>query len=93
VELWWGSTHLEVLHGPAAATLRGGPGDTVSLLPLHGGVSGIVTEGLRFPLDAEELPAGSSRGVSNVVEHAPATVRVALGTLLVIHPPPTGATT
>jgi thiamine pyrophosphokinase len=93
VELWWGPTHLEVLHGPAAATLRGRPGDLVSLLPLHGAASGVVTEGLRFPLLGEELPAGSSRGVSNVVEHAPATVRVALGTLLVIHPPPTGATT
>jgi thiamine pyrophosphokinase len=93
VELWWGSTHLEVLHGPATATLRGRPGDLVSLLPLHGPASGIVTEGLRFPLHAEELPAGSSRGLSNVVETAPASVRLELGALLVIHPPSTGATT
>jgi thiamine pyrophosphokinase len=90
VELWWGSTHLEVLHGPATATLRGRPGDTVSLLPLHGPASGIVTHGLRFPLRSEELPPGSSRGLSNVVDDAPATVQVATGVLLVIHPPTTG---
>jgi thiamine pyrophosphokinase len=75
-----------VLHGPATASLRGGPGDTVSLLPLHGPASGVVTTGLRYPLHAEELPPGSSRGLSNVVEDAPASVRLDAGTLLVIHP-------
>jgi len=86
VELWWGSTHLAVLHGRASATLRGQPGDIVSLLPLHGPASGIITTGLRYPLHAEELPPGSSRGLSNLVEDAPASVRLDLGTLLVIHP-------
>jgi thiamine pyrophosphokinase len=90
VELWWGSTHLEVLHGPSSAGLRGGPGDTVSLLPLHGPASGVVTTGLRYPLRAEELPPGSSRGLSNVVDGVPASVRLEAGTLLVIHPPATG---
>ena len=88
---WWGPTHLEVLHGPAAATLRGRPGDLVSLLPLHGAASGIVTEGLRFPSARRSCQrAQPGRATSS---STPATVRVALGTLLVIHPPPTGATT
>jgi thiamine pyrophosphokinase len=63
VEAWVGDAHLSVIRD--VAMLRGEPGDLVSLVPLHGPVRGIVTEGLLYPLSDEDLPVGSTRGVSN----------------------------
>jgi thiamine pyrophosphokinase len=68
--------------------LRGQPGERLSLLPVHGPAIGVVTEGLRYPLDHEDLAAGTTRGCSN--ELLADTARVALeeGTLLCILPGP-----
>ena len=66
--------------------LAGTPGELLSLLPVHGPVEGVVTDGLLYPLRDEDLPAGSTRGVSNeFVEHA-ASVSVRSGTLLAVQP-------
>jgi thiamine pyrophosphokinase len=56
----------------------------LSLLPIGGEARGITTEGLAYPLQAETLPAGSSRGVSNVARGGTARVAIQGGTLLVI---------
>jgi thiamine pyrophosphokinase len=61
-------------------------GYTVTLLPLFTTVTGVRTIGLHWPLDFATLPAGSTRGVSNLVAESPASVSVASGTLLVITP-------
>lgn len=68
----------------APLTLRAGPGDTVSLLPVGGDASGVTTSGLRWELAEAQLRLGRSRGLSNVVVAAPASVRIAGGALLVI---------
>ncbi len=68
-----------------AHTLRGRPGDTISLLPLEPGTDGITTEGLAFPLRDEALQFGPARGVSNVLEGESARVRLAAGRLIVVH--------
>ena len=78
-----GATTARVVHGGERLALAGHPGQAVSLLPL-GTVHGVTTEGLRFPLRDEVLPLGRARGVSNVVETAPAAVRCEQGVLLVI---------
>ena len=70
----------------SAAALRGRPGELVSLLPTHGPAIGVTTEGLRYPLDAEDLPAGSPRGVSNVLLGSDATVTLRSGTLVAVQP-------
>jgi thiamine pyrophosphokinase len=79
--------------GPAIATvvrdvaeLHGSPGDTVSLLPVHGAAHGVRTRGLRWALDDETLAPGSSRGVSNELIASPAAVRVTEGTVLAVQP-------
>jgi len=79
--------------GPATITvirdereLRGTPGEHVSLLPVHGPAQGVTTGGLRFPLDAEDLPAGSTRGISNQFLTDHATVRLEAGVLLAVQP-------
>lgn len=68
------------------AELSGRPGELVSLVPMHGPALGVFTAGLRFPLDDEDLPAGSSRGVSNELAAPRAQVRLREGCLLVIQP-------
>jgi thiamine pyrophosphokinase len=69
----------------AQETVFGQPGDTVSLLPLAGSVTGVVTWGLQFPLHGETLWFDRTRGVSNVMLENRAVVEVASGILLVIH--------
>jgi len=74
--------------GPDDARVRrllpGPPGAVVSLLPLGGDVSGITTEGLRYPLRDEPLVTGPARGLSNVRVAPDAAVTVRRGRLLVV---------
>lgn len=65
--------------------VNGRVGDGVSLIPWSTDVTGVNTEGLTWRLLDDALPAGSTRGVSNVIETTPATVSVESGTLLVVH--------
>ena len=76
--------------GPtAAARLRGGPADTVSLVPFGGDAVGVTTAGLRYPLSDATLSLGSPRGVSNVIEVGGAHVALEDGRLLIIETPAT----
>ncbi len=68
--------------------LHGTPGQTVSLVPAGGDVLGITTAGLRWELTEEDLPFGSTRGVSNELARPFATVRVRSGCLFAIIPDP-----
>jgi thiamine pyrophosphokinase len=86
VSAWWGTAHIDVLHGPATRTLTGRPGALVSLLALHGDARGVSCEGLAYPLHDEALLAGSSRGVSNVFTDERAEVTVRHGTILAVQP-------
>ena len=74
---------------PATWTLVGRPGGIVSLLPLGTGVEGATTHGLTYPLADEPLPAGTTRGLSNVIEAEGASVELRSGALLVIEVPAT----
>jgi thiamine pyrophosphokinase len=86
VEAWVGTAHVRVVTGPGEVEVVGEPDSLVSLLPAHGDVQGIVTDGLRYPLHGEMLGAGTSRGVSNELVGERATVRVSAGSLLVVRP-------
>lgn len=66
------------------ATIKGQPGDTVSLIPLGGNVEGVTAEGLEWPLAEDTLRFGPARGVSNVLTVEQASVRVRRGSLLCI---------
>ena len=65
--------------------LAGVAGEYVSLLPWGGDVQGVTARGLRWELNSETLQLGSSRGLSNELMGAEATVRVKSGILLVVH--------
>lgn len=67
------------------AAIKGRVGDGVSLIPASMNVTGVTTVGLRWKLSDDALPAGSTRGISNVIEATPTYVSVESGTLLVVH--------
>jgi len=66
--------------------LVGEPGELISLFAVHGAASGVVTEGLVYPLCGETLEPGSSRGLSNIFAAPEARVSVEGGVLLAIRP-------
>ncbi len=70
---------------PGETHVTGQPGDTLSLLPISGDVSGIVTEGLQYPLNGETLRFGPARGMSNVVLTTSARIKFKDGLLLLVH--------
>jgi thiamine pyrophosphokinase len=53
---------------------------------VHGPALGVVTGGLLYPLAGEDLPPGTSRGVSNVLGADRATVSLTGGVLLAVQP-------
>ena len=86
VSAHWGPARVHALHGGDEVELHGVAGELVTLLPVHGPARGVRTEGLRYPLSSEDLPAATSRGVSNVLEGDVATVGLDEGALLVVLP-------
>ncbi len=70
------------------ATLLGAPGDLLTLLAVNGPARGVTTTGLRYPLSDEDLPAASTRGVSNELVADHAVVRLREGVLLAVQPGP-----
>ena len=66
-------------------TIRGEPGDLVSLLPLWGEVQILSTDGLKWLLNNEWLRPGPARGVSNQLITNEANVILSSGRLLCVH--------
>jgi thiamine pyrophosphokinase len=79
-----GGARVDVVRG--SAELVDEPGAVVSLLPVHGAAEGVTTEGLEYPLHGETLPAGTTRGISNVFVAGTAGVTVERGCLLAVRP-------
>ena len=69
-------------------TIQGRGGDIVSLVPLSERVTGIVTDGLLYPLANETLRRGPALGISNVMLGEQARVKFRRGLLIVLHGPP-----
>lgn len=84
VRLVRGPLSMRVIRGGESADLAGREGELVTLVAIGGDARGVVTAGLRYPLRSETLRLGSSRGVSNEIAAAGASVSVGSGTLLVI---------
>jgi thiamine pyrophosphokinase len=78
------SSTARVLRGGERLALAGSVGDLVSLLPIGGDASGVTTGGLRWPLEVATLGLGRSRGLSNQIVAAPASVSLEHGTVLVV---------
>jgi thiamine pyrophosphokinase len=72
------------IHGGEGVSLVGKPGAVLTLLALGGPAVGVTTAGLRWPLRAETLQAGSTRGVSNEIVSGPVHVQLRAGSLLAV---------
>jgi len=59
-------------------------GEILSLIPVTEKVTGIITSGLKYKLDGEELFLGETRGISNEIEILPAGIKIKEGILLCI---------
>lgn len=79
-----GRTAARLMVGPAEAVLTGPIGSLVSLLAIGDAADGVSSQGLRWALNSDRLVAGSSRGLSNMIETTPALVRLVAGRLVVI---------
>jgi len=67
------------------ASISGVKGQRVSLIPIHGPVNGIRTEGLAYPLNNETLYPDRTRGISNRMTYLQARIAIENGLLLCIH--------
>jgi thiamine pyrophosphokinase len=89
VQLLDGASRVRLLRGPGTLAIDGRAGDLVSLIPFGADAVGVVTDGLRYPLQAETLTLGTARGVSNVRLGERATVALETGAILVVETPAT----
>ena len=83
------AARITLAAGPGEHELHGHAGDLVTLVAWGGPAAGVTTRDLRFPLRAETLEPGSSRGLSNVRTAPRAAVSLGSGRLLVIETPVT----
>ena len=79
-----GATRVRVVRADRSIEIEAEVGAIVTLLPIGGDAVGVSTTGLHYPLRDETLVMGRSRGLSNVVSGAPASVSLRAGSLLVI---------
>ena len=71
----------------SALSIHGSVGDLVSLIPYGGAAVGVTTTGLRWSLESDLLPSGTTRGISNEMTGPVAWVGLTEGVLLVTHIP------
>jgi thiamine pyrophosphokinase len=67
-----------------ACVLERPAGSIVSLVPQTPTAAGVRLEGFRYGLRGDTLKLGTSRGLSNVIDHPPARISVESGILLVV---------
>jgi len=84
VDAQLGAAAVHVVRGERL--LVGVPGELISLFAVHGWASGVVTEGLFYPLRGETLEPGSTRGLSNVFAEPEARIGIERGVLLAVRP-------
>lgn len=66
-------------------SIKGVPGERISLFPLSGEVKGLTLRGLRYGLDNYNLRFGIGRGISNEFKSKKTEISFKSGTLLCVH--------
>jgi thiamine pyrophosphokinase len=75
----------EAFFSRGSCQVRGAAGELVSLIPWNGNVTGVVSDGLRWPLRGETLHPYKTRAISNEMLGAQASVSFKSGLLLIVH--------
>jgi thiamine pyrophosphokinase len=83
-----GTARAVAIHAGDDVALAGAPGAMLTLLALGGPATGVTATGVRWPLAADTLEPGSTRGVSNEIVSSPVRLRLEGGSLLALgtHP-------
>ena len=83
-----GAARVVAIHAGEEVSLTGAPGAVLTLLALGGPARGVTATGVRWPLAADTLQPGSTRGVSNEIVSSPVVVQLGGGSLLAVgtHP-------
>jgi thiamine pyrophosphokinase len=90
----WMGVQVRVIEGNEAAwpvwggqvtSVHGQVGDTLSLVPLTPVVTGVILEGVEWPLYDATLNLGSTLTISNVLVAPTAHLQVGEGLVLVVH--------
>ena len=81
-----GRAVLHVVHPGRAIALHHPAGTVFSLIAAHGACRGVELVGAQWPLHEAELPAATTRGVSNTVVSPPVTASVGDGVLTIVVP-------
>ncbi len=84
IRLLDGAQEIFLLQGGKRLDLDHRAGDAISLIPLCGDAGGIITHGLEYSLNDENLQFGSPRGVSNTIVAEHSQVFLSAGLLLCI---------
>lgn len=84
LEIQWWSDRSRVFVVRDQVEIDASVGDLVSIVPVTPQAT-VTCSGLRWPLSSDILEHGSTRGVSNEVVDPLASVRVASGTVFVVH--------
>jgi len=87
LELSWLTAEARTHVVRSALTIHGSAGDLVSLIPYGGAAVGVTTTGLRWSLENDALPSGTTRGISNEMTGPVARIGLTEGVLLVTHLP------
>ncbi len=84
VRLIDGPQETVIIHGGGEMTFSGQRGDVLSLIPLHQEAVGVNLTGLEYNLNDENLPVGTTKGISNVFINDSVTVSLKQGLLLCV---------
>lgn len=82
---WFEDSRIQVVRPGVPVAWHSAIGDVVSLLAVGSTATGVVTSGLRWSLDGDDILPGSTVGVSNLISSLPAGVSISSGILLAIH--------
>ena len=83
IEWHMGTRSLYPIHPRQPLHLHASQGSSLTIIPI-GDTRGVSAIGVQWPLVDEQLPAGTSRGLSNVVTETTQTISLDQGALLVI---------
>lgn len=80
-----GSQSATLVRDHQSITVKGEPGDTLSLVPLTPQVTGVTFSGVTWPLTEVTLTMGSTWSISNTLEDRQARVEIGEGMALLVH--------
>ncbi len=75
---------IRLLIGPGIMKVVNDGFTYLSLLPISKTVEGVTTTGLVYPLHREQLERGDTRGISNEIKEASASISISAGVCLII---------